>query len=87
MVTNAEDGSTGDFSMLMFDSGDTITFYIDDWGLAVGVNMTDEEVEEQIAWESEQFKDYLEELEAEQAAEESAESTSEEERASSETAE
>lgn len=66
LVTNAEDGSQGDFSMLFFDSGDTITFYLDDWGLAVGVNLTDEEVQEQIAQEHELFMEAIEEMEAEE---------------------
>lgn len=47
MVYNGEDGSYGDFSKLMLKTGDTVTFYTDNWGLAVAVNMTDEEVIEQ----------------------------------------
>lgn len=47
LVYNAEDGSSQDFGMLMLSDGDTISFYLDDLGLAVGVNMTDEEIEEE----------------------------------------
>lgn len=68
LVVNAEDGSEGTFSMLQFGDGDKITFYMDDWGLAVGVNMTDEEIEEQKEKDHQDFLEYLEELEEESAA-------------------
>ncbi len=68
-IVNAEDGSDNSFSMLYFDAGDTVTFYIDDWGLAVGVYMTDEDIEEQIAEDHEDFLEYIEELEEEETAE------------------
>lgn len=45
-VTGADDNSVGEFSMLMLKNGSTLTFYMDDYGLAVAVDMTDEEVEE-----------------------------------------
>lgn len=64
-VTNAGDNSVGTFSMLYFGSGDTITFYLDDWGLAVGVNMTDEEIEEQKQRDHLDYLEGLEELENE----------------------
>ncbi len=64
-VVNAEDGTDSSLSMLHFNDGDTVTFYIDDWGLAVGVNMTDEEIEKQVAKEHEDFLEYIEELEEE----------------------
>lgn len=69
IVTNAEDGTEGEFSMLMLSDGDTVSFYVDDWGLAVGVNMTEEEIEEQKARD---HQDYLEMEAEERAAEESA---------------
>lgn len=69
-VYNAEDGTNGTFNMLMLSDGDQITFYIDDWGLAVGVNMTDEEIAEQ---KERDHQDYLDMVEEERAAEESAE--------------
>lgn len=47
LVYNAEDGSSQDFGMLMLSDGDTVSFYLDDLGLAVGVNMTEEEIEEE----------------------------------------
>lgn len=68
-VVNAEDGSDSSFSMLYFEDGDILTFYVDDWGLAVGVNMTDEEVEAQIAEEHEDFLEYIEELDEEKTTE------------------
>lgn len=68
IVVNAEDGSEGTFSMLQFGDGDKITFYMDDWGLAVGVNMTDEEIAEEIEIEHGHFLEYIEELEAEESA-------------------
>lgn len=43
-VYNAEDGTSGDFSMLHVDSGSWVTFYLDDFGIAAAVGMTDEEV-------------------------------------------
>lgn len=46
-VYSAADGSSADFGRLMLESGDTVTLYLDDWGLAVGVNMTDEEIDAQ----------------------------------------
>lgn len=67
IVVNAEDNSEGTFSMLQFGDGDKLTFYMDDWGLAVGVNMTDEEVAEEIETEHENFLEYIEELEDEYA--------------------
>lgn len=73
IVTNAEDGSEGEFSMLMLSDGDTVSFYVDDWGLAVGVNMTDAEIEEQKARD---HQDYLE-MEAEERAAEEAEAAEE----------
>ncbi|MBQ8724270.1 MAG: hypothetical protein IJY74_01190, partial [Oscillospiraceae bacterium] len=66
---NAEDGSEGTFSMLQFGDGDEITFYMDDWGLAVGVNMTDEEIEEQKEKDHQDFLEYIEELDEEDASE------------------
>lgn len=64
-VVNAEDNSTGSFSMLMLKNGSTMSFYIDDWGLAVAVDMTDEEVEEQ------KQRDHEDYISATEAAEES----------------
>ncbi len=64
-VYNAEDGTNGTFSMLMLSDGDQITLYVDDWGLAVGVNMTDAEIAEQ---KERDHQDYLE-IEAEASAE------------------
>ncbi len=68
-VVNAEDGSDNSFSMLYFENGDILTFYVDDWGLSVGVNMTDEEVEAEIAEEHENFLEYIEELDKEETTE------------------
>ena len=65
LVVIAEDNSEADFSMLKFSDGDKITFYLDDWGLAVGVNMTDEEIQEQKAKDHQDFLEYIEELEDE----------------------
>lgn len=45
-VYSAEDNTSQTFGNLHFASGDTVTFYLDDWGLAAAVNMTDEEVAE-----------------------------------------
>lgn len=64
-VYNAEDGTNGTFNMLMLSDGDQITLYIDDWGLAVGVNMTDAEIAEQ---KERDHQSYLE-MEAEESAE------------------
>ena len=47
LVYNAEDGSYADFGRLMIQNGDTVSFYLDEWGLAVAVNMTAEEIETQ----------------------------------------
>lgn len=69
-VYNAEDGTNGTFNMLMLSDGDTVSFYIDDWGLAVGVNMTDEEIAEQ---KERDHQDYLEMEAEERAAEEASE--------------
>lgn len=44
-VTVTDEISVGEFSMLQLKNGSTMTFYIDDYGLAVAVDMTDEEVE------------------------------------------
>ncbi len=55
LVYNGEDGSCGDFSMLYFNSGDTVSFYLDDWGLAAAVNMTEEEIEQQKQRDHEQY--------------------------------
>ncbi len=63
-VYNTEDGTNGTFNMLMLSDGDTVSFYIDDWGLAVGVNMTDEEI---AAQKERDHQDYLE-MEAEESA-------------------
>ncbi len=46
-VYNAQDGSFEEFGMLMVQDGDTVSFYLDDMGLAVAVNMTPEEIDEQ----------------------------------------
>lgn len=64
-VYNAEDGTNGTFNMLMLSDGDRITLYVDDWGLAVGVNMTDAEIAEQ---KERDHQSYLE-MEAEESAE------------------
>ena len=64
-VYNAEDGTNGTFNMLMLSDGDTVSFYIDDWGLALGVNMTDAEIAEQ---KERDHQSYLE-MEAEESAE------------------
>lgn len=45
---NAEDGSSENFGMLMIGNGSTVTLYLDVWGLAVAVDMTEEEVREEI---------------------------------------
>ncbi|MBR3628973.1 MAG: hypothetical protein IKN55_00670 [Oscillospiraceae bacterium] len=45
---NAEDGSSEKFGMLMIGNGSTVTLYLDVWGLAVAVDMTEEEVREEI---------------------------------------
>ena len=50
---NAEDGSSENFGMLMIGNGSTVTLYLDVWGLAVAVDMTDEEVKEEIIRASE----------------------------------
>ncbi len=50
---SAEDSTAETFGMLYFDSGDTITVYFDDWGLAVAVNQTDEEIQQAIDSEHE----------------------------------
>lgn len=68
-VYNADDNSYGDFSMLMIKSGDTVSFYMDDWGLAVAVNMTEEEIEEQIASDHEDYISSLTENEEEASSE------------------
>ncbi|MBQ8515799.1 MAG: hypothetical protein IJ496_10420 [Ruminococcus sp.] len=75
VVYNAEDGSYGTFSMLQIDNGDTVSFYLDDWGLAVAVDLTEEEIEEQIAQDHQNYLEMLEEMEEEAAAEESAAET------------
>lgn len=77
IVHNAEDGTYGTFSMLQVDNGDTVSFYLDDWGLAVAVDMTEEEIEEQIAWDHQNYLEMLEEMEEEDAAEESESETDE----------
>ncbi len=46
-VYNAQDGSFEEFGMLMVQDGDTVSFYLDDMGLALAVNMTPEEIDEQ----------------------------------------
>lgn len=73
-VYNAEDGTNGMFNMLMLSDGDTVSFYIDDWGLAVGVNMTDEEIAEQ---KERDHQDYLEMVAEEAAAEAASEKAAE----------
>ena len=45
---NAEDGSSENFGMLMIGNGSTVTLYLDVWGLAVAVDMTEKEVREEI---------------------------------------
>lgn len=45
-VYNAEDGSFETFSELQVKNGSTVSFYIDVWGLAVAVDMTDKEIDE-----------------------------------------
>ena len=45
-VYSAEDGSSQDLSQLHIPDGGRVTFYLDDWGLAAAVDMTDEEVME-----------------------------------------
>ncbi len=52
-VYNAEDGTSNDFGMLMIGNGGTVTLYLDVWGLAAAVDMTDEEVKEEIIRASE----------------------------------
>lgn len=52
-VYNAEDGTSNDFGMLMIGNGSTVTLYLDVWGLAAAVDMTDEEVKEEIIRASE----------------------------------
>lgn len=47
IVYSAEDGTYQDFGSLVLETGDTVTFYLDAMGLALGVNMTDEEIIEQ----------------------------------------
>ena len=44
---SAEDNSSETFDMLMVKNGGTVSFYIDNYGLAVGVDMTEEEIENQ----------------------------------------
>ncbi len=44
---SAEDNSSETFGMLMVKDGGTVSFYIDNYGLAVGVDMTEEEIENQ----------------------------------------
>lgn len=78
MVYNAEDNSYGDFGMLMLSSGDTVTFYIDNFGLALGVNMTDEEIEEQKARDNAEYESGLEEAATEETTEAATEPTTEE---------
>ncbi len=67
MVHNAADNSYGDFGMLMLSDGDTITFYIDNFGLALGVNMTDEEIEAQKARDNADYESGLTEEESTEA--------------------
>ncbi len=67
MVHNAADNSYGDFGMLMLSDGDTITFYIDNFGLALGVNMTDEEIEAQKVRDNADYESGLAEEESTEA--------------------
>lgn len=59
-VVNAEDNSSGTFSMLHIENGDLISFYLDDWGIAVGVNMTEKEIQQQIQIDHEDYVSWAE---------------------------
>lgn len=54
-VTSAEDGSSANFSQLHISRGSVVTFYLDDLGLAVLVDATDDEVREEISRVHEDF--------------------------------
>ena len=63
-VVNSEDNSSGTFSMLHIENGDSICYYLDDWGIAVGVNMTEKEIQQQIQIDHEDYVAWVETSEA-----------------------
>ncbi|MBR2284787.1 MAG: hypothetical protein IJ874_10295 [Ruminococcus sp.] len=61
-VYSAEDGTDQTFSQLHIPDGSKVTFYLDDWGLAAAVDMTDEEIAELKDFD---YQEYISSLETE----------------------